>query len=569
MSNTLLRVNQVSKHFPARSEPALKQISLQVAKGQILGLVGPDGAGKTTLIRLITGLMQPTTGNISVAGYDTKTEASQIQQIIGYMPQKFGLYEDLRVDQNLNLYADLRGLPPERQRETFARLLKFTGLDPFTDRLARNLSGGMKQKLGLACALINRPTLLLLDEPSVGVDPISRRELWRMVYDLIDEGISVVWSTSYLDEAEMCHQVVVLNEGTMLFAGPPKKMTATVTGRTFLISDLHGKRRSTLNTLLQNPNIVDGVVQGSGLRILLKQHSSASLNSELKLTPTTPRLEDAFIEMLGGASKAPSRLASHIRPLPSAATPMVKADNLMKKYGHFVAAQNINFSVDRGQIFGLLGPNGAGKTTIFKMMCGLLTPTSGQAYIDKIHLQAAPSKARSQIGYMAQKFSLYGNLSVLQNLQFFAGIYNLVGGEKKQAIAEMIQVFYLETYLNESADSLPLGFKQRLALACAVMHKPPILFLDEPTSGVDPLTRREFWGHMNGMVEKGVTVMVTTHFMDEAEYCDQVALVYKSRIIAMDSPDGLKRMVQNSNFPNPSLEDAFINLIQTHDETMP
>ena len=246
--------------------------------------------------------------------------------------------------------------------------------------------------------------------------------------------------------------------------------------------------------------------------------------------------------------------------------PVIVANDLTKKYGTFAAASDITFDVQRGEIFGLLGPNGAGKSTTFKMLCGLTTPTHGEAFVNGYDLQRASSKARSQIGYMAQKFSLYGNLSVQQNLDFFSGIYNLSYTQRKEKTQEMIEIFNLKGYLDTNAEELPLGFKQRLSLSCAVMHNPAVLFLDEPTSGVDPITRREFWTHINGLVEKGVTVMVTTHFMEEAEYCDRIALVYKSRIITMGTPDMLKRAAVTKEIPNPTLEDAFIQLIQAYDE---
>lgn len=287
--------------------------------------------------------------------------------------------------------------------------------------------------------------------------------------------------------------------------------------------------------------------------------------AEALLEATPPRFEDAFIDALGGVPGEPSPLAERTTEIPANSQPVVEARGLIKRFGTFTAAYDITFSVRRGEIFGLLGPNGAGKTTTFKMMCGLLIPTAGEAFVSGLHLQAASSEARAHIGYMAQKFSLYLNLSVYQNLWFFSGVYNLKGAHRQQVVEEMIATFNLKPYLEESADTLPLGFKQRLALACAVMHQPSVLFLDEPTSGVDPLTRREFWNHMNGLVEKGVTVMVSTHFMDEAEYCDRVALVYRSRIIALDTPDALKAAVQSKALPNPTLEDAFLTLIQQHD----
>lgn len=563
MSEALVEIHDLSKVFAPNFPPALKKINATIPHGEIVGLVGPDGAGKTTLIRLIAALLLPSDGWIHVAGKDVVKDPEFIHAHSGYMPQRFGLYEDLTVLQNLNLYADLRGVFGEERREVFAKLLGFTKLEPFQKRLAGALSGGMKQKLGLACALIKKPTLLLLDEPSVGVDPISRRELWKMVYALLDEGISVVWSTAYLDEAEKCHTVLLLNRGELLYFGNPKSLTERVKERVFLMKHVETRRRHVLMQLLNQENVIDGVIQGQDIRIVVKEKKPPI--GEGEIVPTPPRFEDAFIDILGGGPGGGSLLAEKRAAIQEHGEVVVSAEQLTKQFGTFTAVDHIDISVHRGEVFGLLGPNGAGKTTAFKMMCGLLKPTSGKALVNGLDLQKASGVARSQLGYMAQKFSLYGNLSVLQNLTFFSGIYNLSGAKQKEAIQIMVEIFDLKPYLTTSAELLPLGFKQRLSLACATMHSPPILFLDEPTSGVDPITRREFWNHINGLVEKGVTVMVTTHFMDEAEYCDRIALIYQGQVITMDTPDALKQKARTDSHPNPTLEDAFIRLIEVHD----
>ena len=565
MSDALVSIQNLSKRFAPNLPLVLDGINAEIPQGKLIGLVGPDGAGKTTLIRLIATLLLPSSGVITIAGKNTVSDPEPIHEITGYMPQKFGLYEDLTVEQNLNLYADLRGANEKERKETIERLLAFTGLAPFIKRLAGALSGGMKQKLGLACTLIKKPSLLLLDEPSVGVDPLSRRELWKMVKDLLNEGISILWSSAYLDEAERCDSVLLLNKGKLAYAGPPSELTKRVEGRVFKTQAEDGARRELLKKALDAPDVLDCALQGKALRIVFKENSANQIEG-MELTPIAPRFEDAFIDLLGGGPKGASALAERTKPIEANTHSPVEAKNLVKRFGSFAAVDNISFSIKRGEIFGLLGPNGAGKSTTFKMLCGLLKPTEGSSMVNNFDVQKTPAAARSQIGYMAQKFSLYGLLSIRQNLEFFSGIYNLKNEEQSLAIEQMVQIFSLDPFLNATADSLPLGFKQRLSLACATMHRPPFLFLDEPTSGVDPYVRREFWSHINGLVEKGVTVLITTHFMDEAEYCDRIAFIYQGQIIHLDTPDALREAAKSEANPTPTLEDAFIQLIEEHDK---
>lgn len=573
MPGNIAVIKDVYKTFDKEKEAAIKKTSLNISYGQITGLIGPDGAGKTTLIRLLTSLLLPNSGSIEIDGYNTKTHSKQINNLTGYMPQKFGLYEDLSVIENLQLYADLKGIKGKEKKESFERLLTFTDLKTFQTRLAGKLSGGMKQKLGLACALLYKPKFLLLDEPSVGVDPISRRELWTMVKDLITDGMSVLWSTSYLDEAENCDSIILLNEGNILFQGKPKDLTNEITDRVYLINCKEENNRALLRNILNNDNVIDGVIQGQHIRIVVKKSSNTITTEELNIktdsiiTSVTPRFEDAFIDILGGGPGGNSALADSMVKLKFSDTPVIEANGLTKRYGDFIAANNIIFNINKGEVFGLLGPNGAGKSTTFKMLCGLIKATSGNAKIMGVDLTKSASEARSYIGYMAQKFSLYGNLSVMQNLRFYSGIYGLKGKKQKESINRMIEVFKFENYLNNNSESLPLGYKQRLALACAVMHNPPLLFLDEPTSGVDPITRREFWTHINNMVEKGVTVMVTTHFMDEAEYCDRISMIYQGISIATGTPAELKERFKTPEMPDPTMEDTFISLIENTKNT--
>ncbi|ARR52978.1 MULTISPECIES: ATP-binding cassette domain-containing protein [Sphingomonadales] len=562
-------IDGVSKHFGGVQ--ALQDLNAQIRFGRLTGLVGPDGAGKTTLMRILTGLLAPNSGRATVAGFDVVDDNDAIHAATGYMPQRFGLYEDLSVMENMRLYAQLRGMDADRNGELFSELLDFTRLAPFTGRLAGKLSGGMKQKLGLACALMARPAVLLLDEPSVGVDPVSRQELWRMVQALTDEGMAVVWSTAYLDEAERCDSVLLLNEGRLAYDGPPGELTGRLAGRSFRLEQVGDQRRAVLAEALDLSSVGDGVIQGSGVRIVLRPGAGTGQISALadriaaQLKPVPARFEDSFIDLLGGGPGGTSALAEGLPPIRLESDIAVSCRNLTKRFGDFTATDNISFEVGKGEIFGLLGPNGAGKSTTFKMLCGLLKPTSGEAHVAGLDLRRATGAVKGQLGYMAQKFSLYGLLSVRQNLEFSAGVYGLDGATQRARIEEMIEIFGLQPWLSSAPDSLPLGYKQRLALACAVMHRPPVLFLDEPTSGVDPITRREFWTHINGLARKGVTVMVTTHFMDEAEYCDRVAMLYRARLIALDTPDALKRGAASDARPDPTMEDAFIHLVEAED----
>lgn len=563
----VINANGLKKTFEDGTE-AIKGLDLSIHSGKIIGLVGPDGAGKTTLIRILTGLLSPSEGNLTVLDQVMPYNGSEFLQQIGYMPQKFGLYEDLSVDENLKLYAELQAV--ENTEARIDELLEFTSLKRFRERLAGQLSGGMKQKLGLACALIKKPKLLLLDEPGVGVDPISRKDLWAMVQELLKENVAVLWSTSYLDEADMCDEVILLNEGAMLYQGSPRNLREPIHGRVFLISGMFHKKREALTAILESEAVLDAVLVGSKIRVILQKNADLpreliiSQGMNVQIYPIDPTFEDAFVDILGVRTKAHSNLAAKMTEIPDSSEKLILAKGLTKRFGDFVATDKIDFDIGRGEIFGFLGPNGAGKSTTFKMLCGLLTPTEGIANVMGEDLYKSGAKVRNSIGYMAQKFSLYGNLGVKDNLDFFAGVYGLKGSKKKEKIDEMIDIFDFKNYLHITASTLPLGLKQRLALACSVMHEPRVLFLDEPTSGVDPITRKEFWTHINGMVKKGMSIMVTTHFMDEAEYCDRIMLIYASKAIAKGTPDELKAMVG----PDASMEDTFISLVKQYDERL-
>jgi ABC-2 type transport system ATP-binding protein len=565
----LAEVAGLHQSFPgargAAPTVALADISAHVAEGMITGVVGPDGAGKTTLLRLLAGLLRPTAGSVTVLGHDMATDAQAAHGAIGYMPQRFGLYEDLSVGENLSLFADLHALAAEVRAERIPRLLDFTGLAPFTARLAGQLSGGMKQKLGLACALLARPRLLLLDEPSVGVDPASRRELWAMVAAMLAEGraegMAVVWATAYLDEAERCGRVVLLHEGRMLAEAPPGDFLAPLRGRVFSLAVSAAGRRAAGRLAAVDPAVLDVAVAGDALRLVLRPGAAppdAAALGGTALAPAAPRFEDGFVDRL---ATAPAVVPDEPARPGHAEGPAIEVHDLVRRFGAFTAVDHVSFAVARGEIFGLLGPNGAGKSTTFRMLCGLLQPTAGSARVAGLDLLRAPAAARARIGYMAQRFSLYGELTVAENLAFFARVYGLDRAAQAKAIAEALERFELAEVRAGVAAALPLGVKQRLALAAALLHRPDILFLDEPTSGVDPLARRAFWARIGALAEAGVTVLVTSHFMDEAEYCDRLGIISAGRLIATDTPAGLRARVRGPDLPAPTLEDAFIRLV--------
>ncbi len=576
-----LRLEGLRRAFRAgrRVVTALDGIDAVAARGDVIGLIGPDGAGKTTLMRLITGLLRPDAGRIEVLGIDVARDPLAVQARLGYMPQRFGLYEDLSVAENLDLYADLQDVPPESRPERYAQLLTMTGLGPFTARNAGQLSGGMKQKLGLACTLIRPPELLLLDEPTVGVDPVSRRELWNIIGHLTrDNGTTVLFSTAYLDEAERCDTVLLIHEGRLLGEGPPGAFTAEIAGRSY-IATAALDRRLLQARLADSPGVIDAVIQAGHVRVVaastapLHEASLVAEAPDLRLTPTAPRFEDAFVARLrsppaarrGAAAAAASARAQtpgRAGARMPAEGPVSEVRSLTRRFGAFTAVKNVSFAVAGGEIFGLLGANGAGKSTTFRMLCGLLPPSAGMLCVAGFDLRTAAAPARGRIGYMAQKFSLYADLSVRHNLQFFSSVYGLAGAAQRRRIEWAVAEFEFASMLDATARDLPLGFKQRLALACALMHEPRILFLDEPTSGVDPIARREFWRRINALAADGVTILVTTHFMEEAEYCDRLAIMAQGEILIEGTPDAVKRAGIAADRPDPSMEDAFIAVVE-------
>ena len=561
---------------------ALDDVSLEVRHGTLAALVGPDGAGKTTLIRLIAGLMPVDSGTLTVMGIDVGSEPQQVQDRIAYMPQRFGLYEDLSVQENLDLYASLHGISREERATRYPELLQMTDLVAFTQRLAGNLSGGMKQKLGLVCTLIGSPTLLLLDEPTVGVDPLSRRELWEIIVRLVrEQNLTVLLSTSYLDEAERCDQVFVLREGKLLTSGRPSEVTDMAAGRTFEAEPPPGQPARNLQArLLDDPTIIDAVPEAGRVHLVRAEPVTSSEPAKpaasltgLAIEPVQAHFEDGFMVLLrrqaGGDRRLPAATPFDRPPASGTAETVISVNELVRKFGAFTAVDRLSFSVRRGEIFGLLGPNGAGKTTTFRMLCGLLPATAGTLRVAGFDLRKARASARQHIGYVAQKFSLYGQLSVAENLDFFASAYGLHGRRKHDRIAWALAQFELEPLMRLPAGQLPGGYKQRLAMAAALLHAPEILFLDEPTSGADPLARREFWQRITLLAQHEVTVIVTTHFMEEAEYCDRVAILDAGRMLAEGTPASVRSHATSAGRGRATMEDAFIAIVEAAREHKP
>lgn len=554
----------------------LSGITARFAASRLVALVGADGAGKTTLMRIAAGILPPSAGHVLVFGEELYgKKLAHLQKQCGYMPQKFGLYEDLSVAENFKLYADLFGLSEEQRKERTKELLEMTALTAFTERPAGKLSGGMKQKLGLACALLNRPRILLLDEPTVGVDPLSRRDLWRILREnAAARDMLIVVATTYMDEAALCDDVIILEEGHMRVTGTPESIARHAQGCTFFAEQ---EKKELPVRLLQDrliadtEHLLDAVPEAAGVRLLTNGTSDAqklqALYPGVRFTERPSTLEDGYLvlrkEFLGDwrleAEKSlslfeSSAIADSDPAVTGNSDSVIHAKGLVRRFGSFVAVDKTDFDVARGEIFGLLGSNGAGKTTTFKMLCGLLEVSEGELCVAGIDVRHAREKARELLGYMSQKFSLYPGLSVLENLTFFAGAYGLTGSRGKQRIAQVLQAFGLETFASRAAGSLPGGYKQRLSMATALLHRPQILFLDEPTSGADIPTRRRFWRWVTALARNGTTVVVTTHFMEEALYCDRILIQDAGKSLILGTPEAVRSGCATMN-------EAFIRVV--------
>ena len=474
-------VNNVSKSYGRVK--ALDGVSFSVGRGEVFGLIGPDGAGKTSMFRILCTLLLPDEGTATVEGFDTVRQMREIRKRVGYMPGRFSLYQDLTVEENLTFFATLFGTTVEEGYDSIKAI--YSQIERFKDRKAGALSGGMKQKLALSCALVHQPSVLFLDEPTTGVDPVSRKELWEMLSMLKERQITIVASTPYLDEVRRCERVAFLNEGRVMGIDAPE-----------VILDRFGD-------IFNPPGIKDGSrfkVQGSSENVIEVEH-------------------------------------------------------LVKAFGAFRAVDDISFTVKRGEIFGFLGANGAGKTTAMHMLTGLSQPTSGTGRVAGFDIRSEHELIKRRIGYMSQRFSLYEDLTVAENIRLFGGIYGMRDDEIARKTDHLLKQLKFEDHKNDLVGSLPLGWKQKLAFSVSIFHEPSIVFLDEPTGGVDPATRRQFWELIYDAAHRGITVFVTTHYMDEAEYCDRISIMVDGKISAIGTPEELKRQLHQ-----PDMDHVFTYL---------
>ncbi len=541
---------------------AVNAVDLSVQRGEIYGLIGPDGAGKSSLMKAIAGVLSFEQGSLEVLGVkvDSEKSAEKIKGRLGFMPQGLGLnlYGDLSVEENIDFFAQLRQVSREQLAERKEKLLVMTRLDKFRDRPMKNLSGGMKQKLGLVCTLIHQPELVILDEPTTGVDPVSRRDFWAILAELLREhGITALVSTAYMDEAARFHRLSLMYNGQILAAGEPDKISQQALG--CLVELTAEPQIEALKQLKAHFPQIEAI--GSRIRIFVdntKASEGAKTVSDLltgveikSIRATDAELEDAFIALLrlgplAGQPIKTDAIPRFDKPLPDDKRIAIEAKQLTRDFDKFRSVDHINFTVKQGEIFGLLGANGAGKTTAIKMLTGILPPSEGEGQVAGADMRNAGQMIKERIGYMSQAFSLYLDLTVMENIRLYASIYGIDRKILKQRIAWVIQIAGLVEVTGQLAGSLPMGIRQRLALGCALVHQPSVLFLDEPTSGVDPIGRRHFWDILVHLARvEQVAILVTTHYMSEAEHCDHLALMYAGRVIADDSPANMIQALQN------------------------
>ncbi len=567
-TGAVIKVDGLVKRYKDGTE-ALKNLILEVQSGELFGLVGPDGAGKSTALKILAGIMEPTSGKVIVLN----SKPSEARQHIGYVAQGGALYPELSVDENLRYEAGMHGVGNREYAKLRETHLGNMGLLQFADRLAGQLSGGMKQKLALCCALVSKPKVIFLDEPTTGLDPISRRELWQALAVLGKEGVTAVVATPFLDEAERCHRVALMYAGAVHEMGSPSELRKGLGLRRLEIVVKNGVHALGELNFEQSDNLVDICPFGDHVEVLCKDANQGKEEVGIALAKanigvsdiqeSAPNLENVFITKLKTLTKKEIRhvpfphlnekkndIASRARAAERRGSKDValKAEKLNKQFGNFKAVDNVDLELRYGEIFGLLGANGAGKTTTIKMLCRLLKPTSGSVTILGDSGNERSREIRKKIGYMSQKFTLYDNLTVNENLEFYAGIYEIPLDLRKRQIDWVVDACDLDEVKNSLVKNLPLGWKQRIAFGAAVMHDPEIIFLDEPTAGVDPLARRQMWKLIRDFANNGAVILVTTHYLDEAEFCNRMAFMASSQIVAQGSPQELKAMPEGELF---------------------
>jgi ABC-2 type transport system ATP-binding protein len=543
-----IRVEALHKDYGATR--AVRGISFTVNKGQIFGMIGPDGAGKTTTFQILAGVMEATSGSAEIFGQPARAMRAQT----GYLTQTFSLYPDLSVNENIRYIGDLRKVPPQEIAERGRRYLEMFDMDRFADRLAGQLSGGMKQKLALACALVPEPRVLLLDEPTTGVDPVSRREFWDALAHLSADGLTIVVATPYLDEAERCHTVALTHEGAIHLIGSPDELRKTQHAKRLELttSEIREAEKLFAGDVGPDREILDVQRFGDRLDLLAREPDKAKRMVEERLSEARipheeirvdePTLENTFVATLRTLEDEPlaapfPRRHDHSQLRGQTA---IGARNLVKTFGAFTAVNDVSLEIKYGEVYGLLGANGAGKTTTIKMLCGLLEPTHGQMQLAGESGSFRSADVRMRIGYMSQKFSLYNDLSIRENLEFFAGVYGVPEDEREEKLRWVLSFSGLEGRENQITGSLPGGWKQRVAFGAAIMHEPSVLFLDEPTSGVDPLARRAFWSMINQLADAGSAILVTTHYLEESEQCNRLGMMVAGELVAEGRPGQIK-----------------------------
>lgn len=552
----VVRVSQFVKRY--KNQIAADNLSLSVHRGELYGLIGPDGSGKSSLLKAIAGVLTYDSGTVEVFGtvIDSERAAERVKPRIGFLPQGLGqnLYPELSVEENLDFFARLRLLPDDALAERKARLLAMTRLERFRDRPMKHLSGGMKQKLGLICTLIHEPELTVLDEPTTGVDPVSRREFWAILAELLEEkGMTALVSTAYMDEAERFHRLSFLSAGTMLAAGTPAEVQALVPGT--MVTLEAAPQLDAIARLRQTYQQVETL--GPLLHVFSETEDAEAAKAQVTaalggIVPSSvrsdnPELEDVFVSLL--LRKAKHRKSPVALPVSTGAHDLngvaIEANGLIRDFGAFRAVDGFSFWVKQGEMFGLLGANGAGKTTVIKMLTGILRPTGGTGLVAGADMGTAAGSIKERIGYMSQAFSLYLDLTVEENMRLFAGLYGLAARTAHERLKWIAAMAGLSGYETTLTGRLPMGVRQRLALGCALVHQPRVLFLDEPTSGVDPIGRRLFWEILTKLArEEGVAILITTHHMSEAEHCDHLALMHAGRMVAEGSPQEMKQDIE-------------------------